>query len=77
MDYVLGIGLAGMTLILIGFVLNVTKHLKSDDLAYLLMNFFGSGLLIWYAVLTDSLPFLILNIVWIVYAAWGLWKRAR
>ncbi len=72
MDFTLVVGLAGMALILVAFVMNVFKRLESHSMAFLWMNLCGSALLTWYAILTRSPPFLILNAVWSVVALWGI-----
>lgn len=67
------IGLIGMTLILAGFILNeVSRKLSSDTKTYNLINFIGAGFLAYYAYLLNSIPFLILNIVWSITAIWKL-----
>ncbi|HIH23647.1 TPA: hypothetical protein HA251_01290 [Candidatus Woesearchaeota archaeon] len=71
-DITFNIGLLGMALILIAFVLNVIKHVKATDRLYLWLNCVGSALLIIYAVLLSSIPFMILNIVWTGAAVWGI-----
>lgn len=58
------IGVLGATLILIAFLLNQTNKLSNQNVIYDLINFVGSGLMVVYAILLNSLPFLILNIVW-------------
>jgi hypothetical protein len=72
MDMALIIGLAGMALILAAFVMNVFKKIAAEDITFLWLNLFGSALLTWYAILTNSPPFLILNAVWSAVALWGL-----
>lgn len=60
------IGFSGMSLILLGFVMNQTKRWKDDDLIYDGVNAVGGFLLIIYSVLIGSYPFLGLNLVWTV-----------
>lgn len=60
------IGTLGATIILVAFILNQLNKLKNDSLAYDLLNAIGSLLLIWYAILLSSVPFLILNGVWAI-----------
>ena len=66
------IGLTGMTLILLAFLLDELGKLSQKDKSYQVMNILGSGLLAWYAILLGSWPFLILNIVWCAVALWRL-----
>jgi hypothetical protein len=72
MDIALLIGLSGMVCILFAFVMNVFKRIDSHDKGFLLLNLCGSALLLWYAILLSSPPFLILNAVWAAVALWGL-----
>lgn len=60
------IGASGATLILIAFILEQTHRWKDTDLKYDAVNLLGSALLIVYAVLLQSYPFLVLNGVWAI-----------
>jgi len=64
MDTTTLIGTTGATLILIAFIMNQMHRWKDTDLVYDFTNFTGSALLIAYALLLNSAPFLILNSVW-------------
>ena len=61
-------GVTGSSLILIAFFLNLFKIITVESKTYLLLNILGSGLMIYYAYLLNSIPFLILNIVWTFFA---------
>lgn len=58
------IGILGAGVILVFFLLNQLKVLSVDNVWYDVANLIGSGLLIIYAFLLNSTPFLILNVVW-------------
>ncbi len=60
------IGASGATLILIAFIFEQTHRWKDTDLKYDAVNLLGSVLLIAYAVLLHSYPFLVLNGVWVI-----------
>jgi hypothetical protein len=64
MDVTTIIGILGAGTVLIAFLLNQVNKLKNSDLAYDALNFVGSALLMLYAILLSSWPFLILNTVW-------------
>ncbi len=64
MDFTTLIGASGATLILIAFILEQTHRWKDTDLKYDVVNLLGSALLIVYAVMLGSYPFLVLNGVW-------------
>lgn len=69
------VGIIGMLLILIAFILDefILKN-GADSIYYNLLNVFGSTLLIYYAHSLRAWPFLILNLVWFLAAAIKLIK---
>lgn len=62
------IGTIGAGIILILFILNQTNKLKNDNLYYDLLNFIGSLLLIIYASMLYSWPFVVLNFIWAIFS---------
>jgi hypothetical protein len=74
MDATLLIGILGTAFILLAFILEEVKKLGPKDRAYQAINAVGSALLIWYAVLLGSWPFMLLNIVWCIFSVWR-WIR--
>lgn len=64
MDKTTLIGVAGAALVLLAFVMNQLHKWKDDDLVYDLVNLIGGTLLVTYAYLLESYPFLALNGVW-------------
>ena len=60
----LWIGIIGMFLLLLAFLLNQLNIWKADYLIYDLTNAVGGIMMVIYAYLIDSWPFLILNAVW-------------
>ncbi|MBW6461614.1 MAG: hypothetical protein K0B07_01035 [DPANN group archaeon] len=71
------IGLPGMVLILIAFVLDEFHKLSVDSKSSILMNIAGSVLLIIYAYTLDSIPFIILNLVWFTSATYKLYDTVK
>lgn len=65
-EYVLYIGVLGAGIILLFFVLNELGKISHKNFWYDAGNMIGSGLLIIYAYLLGSIPFLILNVVWFI-----------
>ena len=63
-DFNTAVGIAGMSIILILFILNETKKLSPDTTLYDAANAAGALLLVYYAFTLKSWPFLILNSVW-------------
>ncbi len=64
MDFITIIGTTGATTLLIAFILNQLHKWKEDYLVYDLFNTIGGSLLITYALMLESWPFVILNLVW-------------
>lgn len=63
------VGLTGMTLILVAFILDeFYQKFDQNTPGYNFFNLIGSGLLGYYAYLLSSVPFMILNGVWCVTA---------
>lgn len=58
------IGTVGALLILVSFLLVQSKKVTPDNIYYDLINFIGSVLLVIYAVIGKSYPFIVLNGVW-------------
>ncbi len=67
-DPFLLIGIAGMLMILIGFLLINMHKLTADSTWYDVLNFAGSGLLVISALATRAWPFVILNAVFALYS---------
>ena len=65
MDTTIIIGSLGALLILIAFIMNQLHKWQEDYLIYDLVNLIGSLLLVIYAIILTSYPFLILNLVWL------------
>jgi len=64
MDKTTLIGASGATIILIAFILNQIGKWKNEYFIYDLFNLIGSVLLVTYAVILASYPFMVLNFVW-------------
>ncbi len=62
------IGISGAAIILVAFLLNQLNKWKNDSFIYDFANFIGSLLLVIYAILLSSYPFLILNGVWAAFS---------
>ncbi|NOQ56278.1 MAG: hypothetical protein GQ477_05760 [Nanohaloarchaea archaeon] len=71
------IGLPGMALILIAFVLDDFHKLSVDSKSSMMMNIAGAGLLTVYAYIIMSIPFIILNLVWFFFAAYKLYDSVK
>ncbi len=69
MDMITIIGVLGSGSILVAFFFNQSGRWSKDSITYDAVNAFGSAVLILYAFLIASWPFLILNTVWFVVSA--------
>lgn len=67
-----------MLLILIAFIMDeFYKRWNQDTLKYNIINLFGSGILMYYAVALRSIPFLILNGVWFITSIIKIFKISK
>lgn len=66
------VGLAGVTMLLVAFFLNLWGKISKDGLTYILMNIFGAGLACLASWLINYLPFVILEGTWALVSVAGL-----
>ena len=66
------IGVIGMALILVAFVGNLFKKITEDFVIYNIINIVGALALAYYAYTLNSLPFLILELIWAIFAGYKL-----
>lgn len=64
MDFGVLAGIAGMVLILAGFIANIAHRLDAESACYLAMNMLGGILLLYYAIILKSAPFAVLQAAW-------------
>jgi hypothetical protein len=62
------IGFVGVALLLIAFLLNSFKVLRSDGRLYMSLNFVGAALACYSSYLISFMPFVVLEGVWAVVA---------
>lgn len=75
MDMTTLIGVLGASLILSAFVGGELKRFTSESVWYDILNMLGSAALLYYAYLLDSWPFMLLNAVWLLFAAKDMVRR--
>ncbi len=68
------IGTLGVSTLLVAFVLNQRRTLSEHSRPFLAMNLIGAALCALSAWLVKFYPFLVLESVWAVVSAWGLWR---
>ncbi len=69
------LGTAGVSLLLVGFFLNLVKKISVDSVAYSLLNAFGAGLCGVSAYLISFYPFVVLEGVWVLVSLYALFKN--
>ena len=69
------LSLVGALLVLLAYGLINAGRLRATDLAYVAMNFFGSALLTWVAVVDRRLGFIILEAAWALMSLLPLLRR--
>jgi hypothetical protein len=69
--------IAGAVLILVAFTGAQRGSMSPHSLAYLVLNLIGSLVLAVVAAVEFDLGFLLLEAVWALVSAWGLWQLSR
>jgi hypothetical protein len=69
--------IAGAVLILVAFTASQRGSMSPHSRSYLWLNLVGSLVLTVVAAVEFDLGFLLLEVVWAVVSAWGLWQLAR
>ncbi|MFT4761734.1 MAG: hypothetical protein ACI9XO_003107 [Paraglaciecola sp.] len=74
------IGAIGVTILLIGYLLNINGKLASNNAVYMLMNVVGSGMAFCSSYLIDFVPFMVLEGIWTGISAYSfgriMWRKA-
>ena len=71
------IGAVGVTLLLLAYLLNVTKVISADRPVYAVINFIGAALACYSSFLIRFIPFVILEGVWAVVSLLPLFRMLR
>lgn len=69
--------IAGALLVLTAYALAQFRRLETRSSTYLLLNLIGSGILAILAARDAQWGFLLLEGVWALVSAWGLWDAVR
>ena len=70
-------GSLGVAILLLAFVLNMLKIIKTESLSYLLLNFTGAAIACFASWLIPYFPFVILEGVWAAVSLVSLVKFIR
>ena len=71
------VGAVGVGVLLIAFVLNVTKKVSQDSLIYILLNMSGAVIAGVASYMLNYMPFIILEAVWTVVSLIALFNYFR
>ena len=77
MDAATVIGSAGVALLLLAFLLNVLRLMSAEGAAYAALNFVGAALACYSSWLISFMPFVVLEGVWALVAAFALARKWR
>ena len=66
------IGWLGAAFLLIGFVMNLFGKIHADSNIYLLLNLVGSLFLLYNAYKNGAFPFVVVNLVWVLFSGFKL-----
>ncbi|SKB72796.1 CBU_0592 family membrane protein [Daejeonella lutea] len=69
------LGSIGVTLLLVGFLLNIRKIVSSENRWYIVLNIIGAALCGYSAFLINFYPFVVLEAVWVIAAFLSLFSR--
>ena len=75
MNIVTLLGIFGATLVLIGFVGNRLRYWRSNSRSYVVINALGSLALVVYSTIIESYPFIVLNVVWLLFSVNDLFSK--
>jgi hypothetical protein len=74
MDVITILGVVGTGLILVGFVGNRLSYWNAVSRTYVILNRLGSSVLIYYSWYIESYPFVVLNVVWLLFSLKDLFR---
>ena len=65
-------GYIGLLFILTAFILNISKKINTDSKLYNILNLIGGASLTYYSFTLKSIPFIILQAIWAIFALYNL-----
>jgi len=69
------LSLAGAALVLIAFIALQLGRMEREDVAFNVLNFFGSAALAWVAIADRRLGFIVLEVAWAAFSLIPLFRR--
>ena len=71
------VGLIGVVLIVVTYLLLQLEKLKSNDLAYSLMNAIGASLIVLSLLVNFNLSALLMEVFWVLISLLGVYRYFR
>lgn len=68
-------GWVGAIILLVAYTLNIAQKLENDSTYFLSINLLGALLLTINAYSTESYPFLVVNLFWVLVSTYQLSKK--
>jgi hypothetical protein len=68
---------AGVSILLVAFLLQILKVIRVESNSYSLMNLVGAGLAGISAWMINFMPFVVLESVWVVVSLFNLFKNLK
>lgn len=69
------IGTIGIGLVLLAYFLNTMKWIPENGKFFFILNVVGGALSCYAAVLINFIPFVVLEAIWTIVSAYGLFTR--
>ena len=69
------LGWVGAIILLLAYTLNILQKLDNDSNSFLIINLLGASLLTINAYSTESYPFLVVNLFWVLVSIYQLFKK--
>lgn len=69
------VGLIGVSLLLLAFLLNLFKLLRSESYLYMVLNLVGGALACYSSYLISFVPFVVLEGTWAIVAAIAIIRK--
>lgn len=80
MDYLSlidAMGWVGAIILLVAYTLNILQKVEADSSYFLSINLLGAFLLTVNAYSTESYPFLVVNLFWVLVSTYQLSKKIK
>ena len=68
------IGTVGVSLLLLAFLLNLFKIVSEGSLTYIVLNILGAAIACVASILIEFIPFIVLEVIWVLVGLAGLYK---